>query len=142
MSPLRANRTDNAKGVGRTHAWIALFAMSWALLAPAVSRALAEHMAEASAWAEVCSATASAQAGKSGQDQDGTARLHRALNHCPLCTLGLEHLALPAAVFAWVGPASQQAAVAHPSMHVRLVALMSLPPVRGPPCLQTPRSLV
>jgi hypothetical protein len=128
MNRLRATRIS---------AWIALLAMSWALLAPAVSRALAVRSSDAAAWAEVCSAASSPQAGPSDTEPDGAARLHRALNHCPLCTLSLDKLAPPCASFAWAVKRLPQVLAAQPMPLAPVSFRQFQPPVRGPPALPT-----
>lgn len=79
----------------RLTAWIAMFAILLAALAPSVARALspAQH---AMPWTDICaaaggqSAHGAAPASGSGQHQDA------AFKHCPFCLPHAGHFALPA----------------------------------------------
>lgn len=121
----------------RISAWIALLAMVLGLLAPAVSRALAARSADAAAWTEVCSgAGVSGQALSGDAEPDASARLHRALTHCPMCALSVDKLAPPSAPFAWTGLCRFSGfALLH--VHSVPAAFRQIqPPVRGPPPFQ------
>ncbi|MBK6651964.1 MAG: DUF2946 domain-containing protein [Betaproteobacteria bacterium] len=132
----------NRSRVNRLHAWIALMAMAWALLAPAVSQALAARSADAAAWTEICSTANGPQAGTSGKESDGAGRLHRALNHCPLCALSLDKLTLTTAPFTWTGVCLPAALAARPLTFSPVTLLEFRPPVRGPPAFQVITFLV
>ena len=82
----------------RLSAWIAIFAMVLAALAPTVSRALARGAAGPVAWTEVCTASGvqwvdldSATSAVSGEP-GGRQPAHNPLDHCPFCLLAAERL--------------------------------------------------
>jgi hypothetical protein len=91
MKPARRNR--------RLTAWIAIFAILMAALAPGVARALASPQ-QAMPWSEICTMAGiqqgprdAAPTGESGQPRhpDGMG-----FKHCPFCLNHAGHFALPA----------------------------------------------
>lgn len=80
-------------------AWIALVAI-WALaLLPTLSRAMAALQGEGTAWAEICTAQGMKRVVLDHQ-ADGPAQPAMAgghLDHCPLCGLAAQAVALPPA---------------------------------------------
>lgn len=80
---------------GRLAAWIALFAILLATLAPSVARALMPPQ-HAMPWTDICtvagSQTAHERAPASGSGQHEGADF----KHCPFCLTHADHLALPA----------------------------------------------
>ena len=94
----------NALRARRLSAWIAIFAMALAALAPTVSRALARGAASPVSWTEVCTAsgmqwvnldsavtTGTTRSTASGVP-DGGQPAHNPLDHCPFCFLSAERL--------------------------------------------------
>lgn len=132
----------NRSRVNRLHAWIALMAMAWALLAPAVSQALAARSVDAAAWTDVCGAGGKQPPDGSGSEPDGTVRLHRALNHCPLCALSLDKLAPTTGPFVWTGGCQARVLAAYPLPLAPVFPLELRPPVRGPPAFPITTFLV
>lgn len=86
----------------RLAAWIAMFAMALAALAPTVSRALAWGAASPGAWIKVCTASGMQQVALPGNAADGggdagkTRPTHLSLDHCPFCFLTADRLGPPA----------------------------------------------
>lgn len=91
----------------RLAAWIAIFAMALAALAPTVSRALARGVAGPVSWTEVCTAsgmqrvdpdaaeaTEGARSAVAGEP-DGSPPAHNPLDHCPFCLLTADRLGPP-----------------------------------------------
>lgn len=85
---------------GRLCAWIAIFAILLAALAPSLAQALSSSPQQATEpWAEVCTAGgmqsvhAGAPASGSGRHEGGN------FKHCPFCLNHAGHLVLPAAPF-------------------------------------------
>jgi len=80
----------------RVAAWIAIFAVLLAALAPSVARALSSPQQGAMPWSEICSVvgtTTAPEAPLSGSGQhDGMA-----FKHCPFCLNHAGHFALPPA---------------------------------------------
>ena len=134
-------------------AWIAIFAMALAALAPTVSRALARGAASPVSWTEVCTASGkqwinldtAAITGATGStvagEPDGSQPAHKPLDHCPFCLLSAERLGpAPDAAARFFVPGDPVA----PVIGV-LPAFRSLAPLaahaRGPP-LNTPPPFV
>lgn len=118
---------------GRTTAWIAIFAILLAALAPSLAWALAPSQ-QAMPWSEICSVTGKQAANGvtsnsgSGQ-QDG-----KVPNHCPFCLNHAGYFALPATPPDSPLPLDTAAAspcflATTPSPHAACVS----PPARAPP---------
>ncbi|MCK9387873.1 MAG: DUF2946 domain-containing protein [Sulfuritalea sp.] len=90
----------------RVAAWIAIFAILLAALAPGVARALSSQ--QAVPWSEICSVAvtqAASDAPLSGSGQhDGMA-----FKHCPFCMNHAGHFALPPAPLDWMPVANVSA---------------------------------
>lgn len=114
-------------------AWTTLAMMLLALLAPAVSHALAKRQADAVAWAEVCTGTGVRPSAPRGQMPETDQDLQHALTHCPLCAMGLDKLAPPTTALSWTAPCRAQALRASPAPRAVAWAPPWRQPVRGPP---------
>jgi hypothetical protein len=81
---------------GRLAAWIAIFAILVAALAPGIARALSAPQ-QALPWSDICTATGARTAGD-GAPQPGSGQ-HEGigLKHCPFCVNHAGHFALPTA---------------------------------------------
>lgn len=92
----------------RLSAWIAIFAMALAALAPTVSRALVWGSSHSASWVEVCSASgmqwmaldaaASQASSVSGAPGDGQPAAGNPLDHCPFCLLSADRLGPPSSL--------------------------------------------
>jgi hypothetical protein len=79
----------------RLSAWIAIFAILLAALAPGIAQALATSQAQSRPWAEICTAAGmqvrqSLAPGSDSGDQEGMMSAH-----CPFCLNHAGHFALP-----------------------------------------------
>lgn len=118
MTPAR--RTG--RHIGRVTAWIAMFAMLLAALAPTVARALSAAQQQAQPWAEICT-VAGMQSAYQGAPAEGSGQHDAAVfKHCPFCLAHADQYALPAAACgAWPAPAADRGFVS---------ACVALPPFR------------
>lgn len=123
-----------ARRIGRLAAWIAIFAMLLAALAPTVARALSAAQRQAQPWAEVCT-VAGMQSAYQGAPATGSGQHDAAVfKHCPFCLTHAGQYALPAAAFgAWpapdAGPGFVPAfAAAPPFRFMRVAAQPRAPP--------------
>ena len=129
----------------RWFAWLTLWVIGLAALAPTVSRALAQ--AGDMQWVQICTAQGSQWVQVSADGEDlardapaGSAALH--LDHCPLCVLMSEQLAPPAAPPTLALAAAAQAAPAEVRRHAAPVLPVRAAPPRGPPALPLLSSVV
>lgn len=136
----------------RLSAWIAIFAMALAALAPTVSRALARgEAASAPSWVEVCSASGmqwvplgtdtTAAPATSALPGDGPPAAGNPLDHCGFCLLSADRLGPPVtAPAAWRLPGDPAAPAVRPAL-----LLCSRAPLaahaRGPPRHTVPPSV-
>jgi hypothetical protein len=104
-----------ARRPGRLAAWIAIFAILLAALAPSVARALSSPQQQAMPWTDICSvggpqiAHDVAPASGSGQHEG------MGLKHCPFCLTHAGQFALPAATLDFLPTADSRAGVLPPS---------------------------
>ncbi|MCX7156029.1 MAG: DUF2946 family protein [Rhodocyclales bacterium] len=85
-----------ARRPGRFTAWIAIFAVLLAALAPSLARALSPPQ-KAMPWTDICS-VAGMQAAPATEPMSGSGQHRNAdSKHCPLCLNHTGHAALPVA---------------------------------------------
>lgn len=138
----------NALRTRRLSAWIAIFVMALAALAPTVSRALAREVAHPAGWIEVCSASGmqwvpldAAASAVAGAPVDGQPTPRNPLDPCPFCLPGADRLGPPSAppsAFRMHGDAVAPAAPPAP-LFLSLVSLAAH--ARGPPRPTVPLSV-
>ena len=81
----------------RLTAWIAMFAILLAALAPSVARAWSSPQPQGMPWTDICT-VAGTQAGHDAAPLSGSCENHGAASgHCPLCLSHAGHLVLPSA---------------------------------------------
>jgi hypothetical protein len=80
----------------RPGAWIAIFAILLAALAPGMSQAFASSQDKSMAWVQIC--TAAGMQVRQGLAPDGDSGEHDGMmsGHCPFCLNHAGHFALPA----------------------------------------------
>lgn len=78
----------------RLAAWVTLFTLVLAMLAPTVSRAMAFVQGEVAPWGQVCSVSDKLAASNNRAPADAAAHL---LDHCPYCSLHSDTGDLPPA---------------------------------------------
>jgi hypothetical protein len=84
-----------AHRTGRLTAWIAIFAILLAALAPSVARALSPPQT-AMPWTDICSVVGT-QAAPTTEPMSGSGQHEgMGLKHCPFCLTHAGHFALPA----------------------------------------------
>ncbi|MCX7165281.1 MAG: DUF2946 domain-containing protein [Rhodocyclales bacterium] len=125
-----------ARCTGRLTAWIAIFAILLAALAPSVARALSPPQ-KAMPWTDICS-VAGTQAAPATDPISGSGQHQNVgFKHCPLCLNYTGHLALPTAPVAplpVVGASAEDfpASVTTASAHfIRTAAQPRAPPVNS-----------
>lgn len=86
-----------AHRTGRFTAWVAIFSILLAALAPSVARALSSPQPQAMPWAEICT-VAGIQGAHDAAPLSGSGQHDGAVfKHCPFCLSHAGHFALPAA---------------------------------------------
>ena len=127
MNVLRARRLD---------AWIAIFVMALAALAPTVSHALAWRSAVPDYWADVCmvAAPSSPSAAQAvGAESAGKLPAAGPLDHCPLCLLSSDRLGpAPGGSSCPLAHGDPVAPVVQPALSFRSLILLAAH-ARGPP---------
>lgn len=117
---------------GRVTAWIAIFAILLAALAPSLARALAPPQ-QAMPWGEICTAAGMQQVAVDAAPDSGS---HEGSGprHCPYCLVHAGHFALPSATGSFCPATATGAAaplpffVAPPPRLIRPAAAPRAPP--------------
>ena len=104
-----------ARRPGRLTAWIAIFAILLAALAPSVARALSPPQQQAMPWTEICSVVGT-QAAPATEPMSGSGQHEgMGLKHCPFCLTHAGQFALPAATPDFLSTVDSGAGVLPPS---------------------------
>jgi hypothetical protein len=103
-----------ARRPGRLTAWIAIFAILLAALAPGVARALSSSQ-KAMPWTDICAVAGTQGAPDLAPPSGSGSHDGGAFKHCPFCLTHAGHVALPTAPLVAVPEANARADTFPPS---------------------------